>query len=76
MFASFVMWFKIFDEKKQPKLKDENVLAFSSSKWHWHIHVKTHKSICVLLKGKIDQWGVNCDNSFLWLELYLKQQSF
>jgi hypothetical protein len=29
-----------------------------------------------LLKGGIDLWGVGCNSSFLWLELYWKQQIF
>jgi hypothetical protein len=52
----------------------------SNSKWHWHKCIKTHRHVCVnnqilqLLRGGIDQWGVGCDNSFLWLELHRRQQ--
>jgi hypothetical protein len=52
----------------------------SSSKWHWHSRVKTHQYVCVsnqipqFLRGGIDQWGVNCDSSFPWLELHPRQQ--
>jgi hypothetical protein len=51
---------KFFDEKKLSKQKDENLLALSSPKWHWHNHVKTHSPICVdiqipqLLRGGIN----------------------
>jgi hypothetical protein len=62
---------KFFDEKKQPKHKEEGPLTFSSSKWHWQNHVKTHQLVCVniqipqLLKGRTDQWGVDHNKSFL-----------
>jgi hypothetical protein len=55
-------------------------LALSSSKWHWHNRVKTHRHVCVsnwifqLLKGGIDWWGVSCNSSFPWLELHWRQQ--
>jgi hypothetical protein len=48
-------------EKKNPKEKDEGLLALLSFKWHWHDHVKTHQLVYVdiqipqLLKGRIDQ---------------------
>jgi hypothetical protein len=50
--------------------------------WHWHNHVRTHWPICVniqisqLLKGGIDQWGVDHDSSFLQFELHWRQQIF
>jgi hypothetical protein len=47
MVASFVIRLKFFDEKKKPKQKDESPLAFLSSKWHWHNHVKPHQPIYV-----------------------------
>jgi hypothetical protein len=57
---SLAMWLKFNDENKLSKQKDEDPLALSSSKWHWHNHVKTHSSICVdiqilqLLRGGIN----------------------
>jgi hypothetical protein len=39
--------------------------------------VKTHRHVCVsnqipqLLTGGIDQWGVDCNNSFSWFELQI-----
>jgi hypothetical protein len=72
-----------FCRKKVTKIEGGgNPLALSSSKWHWHNHVKTHWFIYVdiqilqLLMGGIDQWGVNHDSSFLWLEPHRRQGIF
>jgi hypothetical protein len=51
----------VIDEQKLPRQKNESLLAFSSSKWIWHNHIKTHSHVYVniqipqLLKGRIDQ---------------------
>jgi hypothetical protein len=45
MFATFAMWLKFFYKKKQSKQKDEEPLALSSFKWHWHNCVKTHQLV-------------------------------
>jgi hypothetical protein len=43
-------------------------------------HVKTYQHVCVnsqipqLLREEIDQWGVNCNSSFPWLNLHWRQQ--
>ncbi len=45
-------------------------MSLSGSKWHWYRPVKTHLHVFVnnqilqLLRGEIDQWGVNCDSCF------------
>jgi hypothetical protein len=47
---------------------------------HWHNCVRTHQTNCVdnqifqLLKGGIDQWGVDHNNPFFFLELHQRQQ--
>jgi hypothetical protein len=70
---------KFFCQKKIIKIKEKGPLALSNSKWHWHNCVKSHLSIYVdiqispLLRGGIDQQGVNCNNTILWLELHQKQ---
>jgi hypothetical protein len=67
-------------KKKKPRQKEEGPLVLSRSKWHWHNYVKTHPHACVdiqipqLLRGGIDQQGVDHDNSVLWLESHWKQQ--
>jgi len=67
--------------KKVTKVKRQRPFDLSSSKWHWHNHVKTYLHVCVssqilqLLRGGLDGWGgVGCDSFFPWLELHRRQQ--
>jgi hypothetical protein len=64
----------------QKKRKKEGLLTFWCFTWHWHNHVRTHQLVCLdiqtsqLLKGGNDQLVVDCDSSFIWLELFWKQE--
>jgi hypothetical protein len=48
----------------------------------WYNCVKTYQFFCLniqtpqLWKGRNDHWGVSHDNSFLWLEVFRRQQIF
>jgi hypothetical protein len=73
---------EFFYWRKVTKTKKEGPLVLSNSKWHSHNCVKTHSPIYVdiqilpPLRGGIDQQGVGCDRSILWLEPHQKQQIF
>jgi hypothetical protein len=63
-------------KKNNQDKKRGGSLVFLSSKWHWHNPTREHQFVCEniqiprLPKGGIDQWGVDCNMSFLGFELH------
>jgi hypothetical protein len=76
--CSFCNVIEFFCRKKVTKIERRRPFGPSNSQWHWHNCVKTHLlayvdiQILPLLRGEIDQHGVSCDITIIWLELHRK----